>query len=887
MAVRLQCPNPVCLASYSIAEAELGRELRCRKCGSVFELSSSDKEPDAALDEAPYLPRELTPGTRFGRRYEIKRLLGRGGMGVVYLAHDTELARDVALKIPQVALDEGDDSEVYRRFTREARAAARLDHPNICPIFDVGQVDGVHYLTMAYIEGQPLTSLLADGPLPEERVAEVVITLARALAEAHRHGIVHRDLKPSNILVSERRGLVIMDFGLARSLGGEATRITQSGQLLGTPGYMAPEQVRGEVSAMGPGCDIFSLGVILYELLTGRRPFRGPIGEVLAKLLTENPEPPSRHRPDVDSQMEAICFKAIAKSPADRYASMLEFAAALDRCLASRKSRVTLPADVATLPETLIAAPPRRRRRWVYAGVAAATTLAVVALAVNVAGTRRRPVLPRTPAVEIPASEPIARAEKKAATVTDNPKPPTPKPEPTVEPASKPATVADIPKPITPTPKPEPIVELPRKAATVADTPNPLTPTPKPEMTDEPARKAEAVADNRPPSPAASRSEPKKEVAATRDDVPPPPPQPVLGVNPMKAGTAVAVMPPLRPPQPLAAVGPVRTTLRPTPSTVPFAPLSKPATSKVPTRLTNTLGMTLVQIEPGEFMMGTSDAQFALLKTRFPAAKHELFIREKPAHLVRINREFYLGTHEVTVRQFRRFTEKTGYVTEAERGGKGGDAWDETRSGWFPDSKCNWRNPGFPQTDDHPVVLVSWHDANAFIDWLNKTNRGTLRYRLPTEAEWEYACRAGSSALFPNGDDPEKLALIGNTGDASSRRTFPKWDTIQADDGHVYTAPVGSYQSNIRGLYDMIGNVWEWCQDGFDHDYYTSSPVDDPPGNPSAKARVVRGGGWSTSARGSRSAVRNMFPPGHRSGNLGFRVAAVRTTRPLPASPSR
>lgn len=261
---------------------------------------------------------------QFGRYRRIKKL-GRGGMGSVYLVEDTFLERRVALKVPHFA--ENDDPEILKRFRREALAAATLEHPNLCPIYDVGEIDGIHYLTMAYIEGQPLADLLKHGdllPIPE--AVALVRKLAMALGEAHRRGIIHRDLKASNIMINCRGEPIVMDFGLARRSKSEDVRLTRSGAVLGTPAYMPPEQVIGDVHAMGPGCDIYSLGVILYELLTRRVPFEGSVMMIVAQILTDKPVPPSRHRPEIDAELDSISLKAIAKDIPARYATMEEFA---------------------------------------------------------------------------------------------------------------------------------------------------------------------------------------------------------------------------------------------------------------------------------------------------------------------------------------------------------------------------------------------------------------------------------------------------------------------------------------------------------------------------------------------------------------------------------
>jgi WD40 repeat protein/serine/threonine protein kinase len=280
----------------------------------------------------PYLPQPAGPPPEHFGRYRILRHLAQGGMGSVYLAHDTHLERPVALKVPHFRPEDGPDA--LQRFYREARLAATLHHPNICPVYDVGQIDGFHCPTMAYLQGQTLAAFLQDRPLlPERQAAALVRTLAAALEEAHGQRVVHRDLKPSNVMLTPRGQPVLMDFGLARNINQEGTRLTRSGAVLGTPAYRAPEQVRGDAGGGGPGCDIYSLGVILYELLAGRTPFEGPAAAVLGKILVEEPPPPSAHRPDLTPELDAVCRKAIAKQAADRYATMAEFAAALDAYL--------------------------------------------------------------------------------------------------------------------------------------------------------------------------------------------------------------------------------------------------------------------------------------------------------------------------------------------------------------------------------------------------------------------------------------------------------------------------------------------------------------------------------------------------------------------------
>jgi serine/threonine protein kinase len=278
----------------------------------------------------------------FGR-YRLLKLLGKGGMGVVYLADDTTLGRRVALKVPTTPLAEG--SPQRERFLREARTASTLSHPNLCPVYDVNEIDGVLFMTMAFVEGKPLSKVVHKGQqLPERAVATVIRQLALAMQAAHDAGIIHRDLKPANIMITPKKQPVIMDFGLAWQMTGtEDTRITQSGTILGTPAYMSPEQVNSDLKAMGPGTDIYSLGVILYELLAGRLPFEGPLGALLGQIALDPPPPISQFRGDFDSALEAICLKALAKKPGERQPSMRQFAAELEQYLKGELKSQTPP----------------------------------------------------------------------------------------------------------------------------------------------------------------------------------------------------------------------------------------------------------------------------------------------------------------------------------------------------------------------------------------------------------------------------------------------------------------------------------------------------------------------------------------------------------------
>ncbi len=290
----------------------------------------------------------------------------------------------------------------------------------------------------------------------------------------------------------------------------------------------------------------------------------------------------------------------------------------------------------------------------------------------------------------------------------------------------------------------------------------------------------------------------------------------------------------------------------------------------------NSIGMRLARIPAGEFLMGNLESSEELAHA-FPAYEPERLLDlsdEQPAHSVRITRPFYLGMHQVTIGQFVQFVVDAGYSVESERDGTGGWGYVPGVADFVGRSpEFSWQNPGFRQGKDHPVVNVTWDDCQAFCDWLS--DREGRTYRLPTEAEWEYACRAGTTTRFHQGDDPETLAQVANLYDATTRPLFPQWEkyAIRAADGYEFTAPVGSFRPNNFGLHDMHGNVWEWCSDWYGEDYYAQSPVNDPPGPESGDRRVRRGGSWHSWPLYMRASFRNWNTPDTRYLLVGFRVA--------------
>lgn len=233
---------------------------------------------------------------------------------------------------------------------------------------------------------------------------------------------------------------------------------------------------------------------------------------------------------------------------------------------------------------------------------------------------------------------------------------------------------------------------------------------------------------------------------------------------------------------------------------------------------------------------------------------------------------FWMGKHEVTRGQFRKFVEATGYVTEAEKAGWSW-YWNTEGKKWDRKTGLSWRMAGFEKGDDHPVVHVSWNDANAMVEWMNRT--GTDTVRLPTEAQWEYACRGGTRTARFWGNSAKAACEFANVADQTSARQF-NWEPIHpCADGFVYTAPVGSFRPNPFGLHDMLGNVWEWCADAYSATANTRAAPQSPPASGKEHDRVGRGGGWNGHPDSVRSANRNHDVPSYRDDVLGFRLVRM------------
>ncbi len=328
-------------------------ELQGRGEADTSVTQSSVRNPvDISLAATALQAATSSDGLKKIGRFDLRGVLGSGAFGKVYRAFDSKLGREVAIKVPMDSTVKTDAERV--QFLKEARAIATINHPNVCQVFEVGEFGDRPYIVMALVPGLSLADALKSrkSPLPQKQIAMIIRKIASALAAAHEKGIVHRDLKPANIMFDrDRKDIVVMDFGLARGPQLADARSTQSGVIMGTPAYMSPEQARGDAKGVGPSGDVFSLGVILYEMLTGSRPFVGTATEVIGQILHVEPERPSQRRAGIDPRMESICLKAMAKDPATRFSTMKEFAAAIDPL--SRESTATSsPGETAKVEKT-------------------------------------------------------------------------------------------------------------------------------------------------------------------------------------------------------------------------------------------------------------------------------------------------------------------------------------------------------------------------------------------------------------------------------------------------------------------------------------------------------------------------------------------------------
>ena len=371
---------PICRAECTIDELSVDT-VTCPTCGQQLSTRTGTPVPQDVIGDTPAAKdetREWHEGVvsrtadidvlpvRLGR-YFIESLIARGGFAKVYLSTDEALGRRVALKIPR--LEKFKTPAKLREFLAEARTAAKLRHPGIVTIFDVGQfANGTNYIAMEYVAGQSLSDLMNAGRVPVPRAVDLLIKVAEAVHDAHRQGLVHRDLKPGNILIDDRGEPRVVDFGLAVH---ETAQVKLQGEVAGTPAFMSPEQFRGEVHRLDGRTDVWSLGCVFYQLLTGRRPFNGDMTQLYDEVLNKAPKPPRQIDDRIPRELESICFKCLSKSVGDRYTTAKDLAENLSQWQSLQSGDANLP-PTRKLPSSVPSDLPLKRqsRRWIVFGVA-------------------------------------------------------------------------------------------------------------------------------------------------------------------------------------------------------------------------------------------------------------------------------------------------------------------------------------------------------------------------------------------------------------------------------------------------------------------------------------------------------------------------------------
>lgn len=852
--VSLSCPH--CHASCSAEDVAAAR--KCQICGARLAVpndladtasgrpggqpgSVSTDSQTAAVGRSDHL-NFLTPARGPDELgwlgpYRVLSLLGAGGMGIVLKAEDPNLRRRVALKVlrPKYAVD----AAARKRFIREARAAAAVEHDHIVPIFQISEARGTAYLAMPLLKGEALSATIKrSGVLPVAECVRIGREIAEGLAAAHDAGLIHRDIKPGNVwLEGSRRRVRILDFGLARVMadsGAGDQSITREGAIVGTPAYMSPEQARG--NKLDGRSDLFSLGVVIYQMVTGHLPFRGANSTaVLLAIVMEEPRPPIALNPAIPQALNDLILRLLNKNPAGRPATADNLARLLSD-IESGFSAIAHPLVVEQTSDSEIAAS-------VFADLGASSTFVA-------------PVRPEKRPKKAHAKTNVSRAVYYWSGLAG---------------LILLIGVAVI------------FWQLfgsPSRGTLVIDSDDPnaeVVVRRDGDIVQQRTRNREIrlragdyvveLADRRPglrlsPTDPITLSRGGRETVWIRTVGNPP-----IGGPPKKLEKPPITTDPIKP-TPLVINGPTPPggTLPPyQPESEPLPPWNLPKGAPAPAlhpfgsaearqfqeswakhvgkpvTVENKIGMSFALIPPGEFDFRFTDSDVGHAPSDAPTIR------------ARLSRPYYLGTTEVTIGQFEAFVKATGYKTEAEATGEGG---------WVPDKwdpKATWRKPReFDLVDPrHPVVQISWNDANAFCEWLGKQDGVT--YRLPTEAEWRFAARAGSKLKFGPADSVEDFR-------------YHEWtanDTVEA--GKPPYRPVGVKRANWFGLHDMLGNVDEWVLDVNPPEAARYFHPVDPVGPLHHAARL--GGNFNLPAADISPDLRRWSETRpHRRHNTGFRV---------------
>jgi serine/threonine protein kinase len=842
-------------------------------------------------------------------KYQLESLLGRGGMAEVYKSRHPALGRPLAIKILHPFYT--DESDFVERFRREGQAVASLRHPHIVQVYDFDVTeDGLYYMVMEYIEGASLDKYLREkaGPLPIEEAAALFVQTAAAVQFAHDQGVIHRDIKPANILVDPSGQVYLSDFGIAQMVG--ASRLTVSGVATGTPAYMAPEQAQGQT--LTAATDIYALGVLLYEMATGKQPYEADGGmPVILKIVTEEPLPPSHHAP-VDPLVEQIILTALRKEPTERYGSAAKMAASLQTVVATNPASLAggLPLASRALPDndndtrvmfpTLSPSPTRAPSptavisspadanippttttrstpRWIWPTAGAALLLVIMLfLIVRAFAPPSLPAVVESPTAE---ASPIAQPSATVAHAHDEPTPT----------ASPPPTSAATPGPDaepTPIPTIEGMAFIPAADFTQGNNNGNADERPERTVSLDPYYIDLTETTN---------ADYAKFIIETGRSAPANWSQPDPSIWELVATEPYAVGDPserfdyegrtVRPGAGVLTVS-VNADTNQGILSATFAGTIEPESGR---ELTG-----LFRIEQTMFVGGNNPLREGGIGEH--VLMHGLSGNETPLYPellsylatwgfanvylddellyqgIGIHVMFSDGVRDDEGHFIRRSDGRCCFSDRAP-----GDGWldpDELEisiwlfaSGDYEGESEIWIDlyynqvevieapefvgpPAFPEGEERfPVTHVSWADAAAYCQW-----RGG---RLPTEAEWEYAARGPEGFIYPWGNDALRL---GNVNDRFNGPT-----------------PVGNFAEAASpfGLHDMAGNVWEWTADWYDPAAYAAGPTANPIGPGQGTQRVVRGGGFRIvdflGLDESRATHRRALDPETAVDSLGFR----------------
>jgi serine/threonine protein kinase len=768
--------------------------------------------------------------------YRIVRRLGFGGMASVHLAIQESLSRPVAIKI--LASERTPSDEIVRRFEHEARTIARLDHPHIVSIFDVGRTSsGQIYYTMPYLPNGDLSSRsLRDDP---QRVLEIMQALADALGYAHDQGIVHRDVKPENVLFDKLDRPLLADFGIALSASHQP-RVTREGATIGSSGYMSPEQARGQ--PLDGRSDFYSLGVVCYELLTGEMPFQGADSLAVALAHIEQPVP---RLPVTRRAWQPLIDKALAKQPDARFQSAEELLAAINVL----GKRLQTPPRMALsrwwLPqiERFIAIPRRTRAL----GLCLMIVLAFAGLLALLPQVPQRAAMPtNAPTAQTSATDntPTAPAPADAT-----PAPPSAISAAAAATSTTPASGGEIAQAAAPSSAPatsdEPVVAKPappdallKQAADLLARGKLVTPE-----GDNAAARYLSILHDDPRQRDALRGVERLLALLAK--------QTSAAIAAGNADVAAALIPQgieLAERAKLAdgrAYAAFRTSIR---NAVeerrarrrdPFDVAAlQPLLPLLP-------ALTRLDAEQARAVQADLDRPASLLgaggtfrDTDGPAL---VIVPSLLASSAQIERPFAISSGDITRGAYERFVDASG---------RGASPCRESQRLFARTDGLSWRNPGFAQADDHPVVCVSWDDADAYARWLSQ--RTGARYRLPDAREWLLLARPAGTGTACGSSN------IARSSGAGAR----------CDDGYAQTAPVGRFEPTTPGLYDIAGNVSQWiggCARS---------------GAAACTARSFRGLSWRDDDHES-----NLERVGTSAGNIGYASIGFRLVRELPVLP--